>query len=75
VALRSFAGCGERGGAAAIVLEDLRVGVEAFWGVGDEVQEGLDAFWVALVHKRGDVGVAIEYLADTEVPKVLLVLG
>jgi hypothetical protein len=51
------------------------VGVEAFWGVGDEVQESLDAVRVALVHKRGDVGIAIEHLAAAEVPQVVLVFG
>ena len=63
---RSFAGRRVRRGATAVVLEDLRVGVEAFWGVGDEVEEGLDAVGVALVHERGDVDVAIEYLVDAD---------
>src|SRR5215207_11458695 len=74
VALRSFAGRRERRGPAPVVLENLRVGVEAFWGVGDEVQEGLYALRVALVHERSDVGVAIEYLADAEVSQIFLIL-
>src|SRR5215212_6517592 len=75
VALRSFPGRRERRGTAAIVLEDLRVGVEAFRGVGDEVQEGLYAIRVALVHERSDIGVTLEYLADAELSQVFLVLG
>src|SRR5829696_892402 len=75
VALRSFAGRRERRGPAPVVVEDLRVGVEAFWGVGDKVQEGLDALWVALVHERGDVGLARKDLADAQVFQVFLVFG
>jgi hypothetical protein len=45
------------------------VGVEAFRGVGDEVQESLDTFWVALVHECSEVGVTVEYLADAELSK------
>src|SRR5215210_2155829 len=75
MAPRSFAGCAERRGPAAVVLEDARVGVEAFWGVGNEVEEGLDALRVALVHKRADVGLALEYLAHAEVSQVVLVFG
>src|SRR5829696_7530411 len=41
MALRSFPGRRERRGPAPVVVEDLRVGVEAFRGVGDEVQEDL----------------------------------
>src|ERR687890_1660180 len=37
VALRPFPGCRERRGTAPVVVEDLRVGVEAFRGVRDEV--------------------------------------
>ena len=51
------------------------MGVEAFWGVGDEVQKGLYALGVALVHERSDVGVTLEYLADAELSKVFLVFG
>ena len=49
------------------------MGVEAFWGVGDEVEEGLDALRVALVHERAEVGLALEYLADAEISQVVLV--
>src|SRR5215207_7704382 len=75
VALRSFPGRRERRGPAPVVVEDLRVGVETFRGVGDEVQESLDALRVALVHERSDVGVTIEYLAYAELSEVFLVLG
>src|SRR5215217_472841 len=75
VALRSFPGRRERRGPAPVVLENLRVGVEAFRGVGDEVQEGLYTIRVALVHERSDVGVTIEYLADAKLSQVFLVLG
>src|SRR5215204_4327132 len=61
--------------AATTGLESCGVGVEAIGGVGDEVEEGVDAFWVALVHKRGDVGIAIEHLADAKVSQIFLVLG
>src|SRR5215203_2460423 len=49
--------------------------VEAFRSVGDEVQEGLDALRVALVHERGDVGVARKDLADAQLFQVFLVFG
>src|SRR5215208_5748670 len=75
VALRSFAGRRERRGPTPVVVEDLRVGVEALGGVGDEVQEGLDALRVALVHERGDVGLARKDLADAELFQILLVFG
>jgi hypothetical protein len=45
------------------------VGVEAFRGVRDEVQEGLYTIRVALVHERSDVGVTLEYLADAKLSK------
>src|SRR5215208_4840664 len=75
VALRSFPGRRHRRGTAPVVLSELSVGVEAFRGVGDEVQEGFYAIRVALVHERSDVGVTIEYLAYAELSKVFLVLG
>src|SRR5215211_4635998 len=49
--------------------------VEALRSVGDEVEEGLDAFRVALVHERGDVGVARRDLADAELFQIFLVFG
>src|SRR5215208_321797 len=75
VALRSFAGRRERRGPAPVVVEDLRVGGETLGGVGDEVEESLDALRVALVHERGDVGVARKDLADAQVFQVFLVFA
>ena len=51
------------------------MGVEPFRGVGDKIEEGLDALWVALVYQRRDVGLARQDLVDAKPSQVVLVLG
>jgi hypothetical protein len=48
-----------RRGATAAGLEGSGVYVEAFGGIGDEVEESVDTVGVALAHDLCDVGVTL----------------